>query len=221
MKKFYFITLGILVISNMAIAQSLTSNEILEKSIAYHDPNGLWSSIQVQMNFRETRPSGPDRKSSAEIDNTRGWFKMNRNDEEIHGMLMDSCFVIAGKADCARAEVMRNYYLYLWGLPMKLKDAGTPLESDYSEEVYDGKECYKLRVPYEKDIWYFYITKDEFEMVAYSFFKDEELGKGELITLDGVFEYEGMKIPNNRTWYELPGNRVLGTDILESAKGIE
>ena len=218
MKNSYLFLSAFLLGSTITKAQVLTAAEILEKSIEYHDPDGMWSSFNAKFNFRETRPNGPDRISSAEIDNNRGWFKMNRNDEEIHGMLLDSCFLISGKADCSRAEVMRNYYLYLWGLPMKLKDEGTQLDREYTVESYEGKECYKLRVPYAEDIWYFYVTQDEFEMIAYSFYKDEEKGKGELITLDGVYQFNNMKIPNNRTWYELPGKRVLGTDILESAE---
>lgn len=207
-------TLFILVTSSLVIGQQLTATEILDKSIQYHDPENQWPTLKAKLYFNETRPSGPDRKSEVEMDNSTGWFKLNRNDEQIHGAKMDSCFVISGDITCDRALVMRNYYLYLWGLPMKLKDGGTDLQDKYTEEMVDGQACYVLNVPYEKDVWYFYIRKDNFALMAYKFYKDEAAGKGEFIPTDGEIEFGTMKFPNNRTWYQLPGDKILGTDIL-------
>ncbi len=215
----------LLLVSTLSVAavmaQTPTAAEVLKKTIAYHDPGNKWPSLKAVFSFRETRPSGPDRESTAEIDNTQGWFKLERKGIEAHGMKMDSCFVISGDVDCRRAAMMRNYYLYLWGLPMKLMDEGTPLENEVREETYEGQACYVLRVPYEADIWYFYIAKANYQMLAYSFYKDEEAGKGELITTEGEFTYGDMRFPNNRTWYELPGDRVLGTDILVGVEALE
>lgn len=203
---------------NLSQAQSPTAQEILDRSIAFHDPNGEWASVNVELTFAETRPNGPDRKTIARINNNISFFSLNRNDEEIYRVTEDDCVVEKGDGDCERALVMRNYYIYLWGLPMKLKDPGTQLDETYTEETLEGVDCYVLRVPYEKDIWYFYMRKDNYAMIAYKFYKDEAAGKGEFIPTEGLFKVGSMQIPNNRTWYELPGNRVLGTDILKSAQ---
>lgn len=218
MPRIYILFLLIFPLVQAIQAQQLSAQEILDRSIAFHDPEGEWSTLQAELTFAETRPGGPDRKTVAVINNLEGSFRLNRNDQEAYQVNGDECVVERGEGTCERARMMRNYYLYLWGLPMKLKDPGTRLDEAYTEEILDGVECYVLRVPYEKDIWYFYMSKDNYAMVAYKFYKDEAAGKGEHIPTEGLFRIGSMQIPNNRTWYELPGNRVLGTDILKSAK---
>ncbi|MEM9325154.1 MAG: DUF6503 family protein [Bacteroidota bacterium] len=204
-----------------AYGQNVSAKDILKKAIAYHDPNNEWPVLQAQFSFNETRPNGQDRSTTAEINNGQGWFQLERKDIESHGMKMDSCFLLYGEADCDRAARMRNYYLYLWGLPMKLTDEGTPLDDEVREETFEGQDCYILRVPYEEDVWYFYLSKEDYRMIAYKFYKDEATGKGELITTEGVYTYGEMKFANNRTWYVLPGLRVLGTDILTEVQPLD
>ena len=221
MFRHLLLTTTFLISLSVASAQKPSAIEVLEKSIAYHDPNDQWASLQAVFSFSETRPNGTDRSTTAEVDNSKGWFKLERRDIESHGMKMDSCFVISGDIDCKRAATMRNYYLYLWGLPMKLTDGGTPLDEEVKEETFEGEACYVLRVPYEADIWYFYISKDDYHMVAYKFYKDEAAGKGELITTEGEYTFGGIKFPNNRTWHVLPGDRVLGTDILVNVEALD
>ncbi len=215
-----FIRMKIIIISVLVAGffqlrgQEITSKGILDKSVEYHDPNEVWPNFNYRLTFSETRPSGPDRNTEVQIDNTRGYFEVNRNDEEIHGMMMDSCFIKKGDVSCDRANMLRNYYLYLWGLPMKLLDKGTPLEDSFEEEVYNGVTCYVLNVPYDKDNWFFYLDKKTFRMIAYMFFQEEN--KGEYILLEDELNVDGMKIPQKRSWYTLPDSVYLGTDILVS-----
>ncbi len=218
MRRLIAISFCLVVLFHVARSQNLSAEEILNKSIAFHDPDGEWPTLKTELTFKETRPNGPDRKTVAMIDNSQSFFQLNRNDEEIYKVEMENCVVEKGQGTSERGLMLRNYYTYLWGLPMKLKDPGTNLDEAYAEESIDGVRCYVLRVPYEKDIWYFYIRKDNYAMIAYKFYKDESTEKGEYIPTEGLFTVGNMKIPNNRTWYELPGNRVLGTDILTAAK---
>ena len=150
----------------------------------------------------------------AVINNAAGYFKLNRNDEEIHGMKMDSCFVEKGDFDCARAARMRNYYIYLWGLPMKLMDEGTVLAEETKEVVYNGIPCYGISVAYEEDEWTYFLARDNYRMIAYMFFKPRGQEKGEYILLENEIEVNGIKIPKERSWYTLPDSVFLGTDIL-------
>ena len=55
-------------------------------------------------------------------------------------------------------------------------------------------------------------------MVAYQFFRNDNSGSGEFIQLSGEVKVGTMRIPKARTWYELPGNVLLGTDILNQVK---
>ena len=53
-------------------------------------------------------------------------------------------------------------------------------------------------------------------MLEYQFYKTDGSGKGEIIRLEGEVEARGMRIPKERAWYAMPGEKYLGTDILES-----
>lgn len=196
-------------------AQSLTAEEILNKSIQYHDPKGQWNSFNHSMDFVSERPNGPDRKSTVHIDNNKGLFRLTEEGNNMEVVMEDCATMPAGKT-CEQVKRTRNYYLYLWGLPMKLKDKGTKLDSKVNEEKFEGKDCYVLRVPYEEDVWFFYIDKSTYEMTAYMFYKDEKLKKGELIYLDEEVQIDKLRIPKKRKWVTTPDNTVLGTDILTS-----
>ncbi len=204
----------VLFLSNLSKGQELTAEDILDKAIAFHDPSNEWFEANGKFEFREERPDGSARQTLVEFDNKQGFFQLNRDQEQIHGVVLDSCFIIKGEADCDRAKLMRNYYMYLWGLPMKLTDPGTNLDKAYTEEELQGVPTYVLRIAYEKDTWYYYIRKDDFALIAYKFYQDKAETKGELITTDGVFQYGALRLPNKRSWYTIPDNRLLGTDIL-------
>ncbi len=196
----------------------ITPYEVLDKAASYHDPNGKWKELNATLLFTETRPSGDDRKTTVVIDNTRSYMKINRNDENVYEILGESSKVLVGDHDEARALRMRNYYLYLWGLPMKLYDEGTPFDRDVEEETLNGIKCHVLRVVYEEDTWYFHFDQSSGRMLQYKFYKDEDTGKGELITLEDEITVNGIKIPQKRSWYTLPEMKYLGTDILTGSE---
>lgn len=141
-----------------------------------------------------------------------------RNQDLNYIVWNDSVQVFNGEIENERAIRMRNYYTYLWGLPMKLNDPGTQIDSEVGKEELNGKRYLVARVPYEKDIWYFYIDPETFQMEAYKFYQDEPNQKGEIIYLDGLSEYKGLQIPANRSWYRTENDEFLGTDQLRGIK---
>ncbi len=195
-----------------AFAQYVPSSDVVKNALSYHDPEGLWPELNARLYFEEVQPNGDIRKTEARIDNTTGYFRLNRGDYEIHGMKMDSCFVEKGDYDCARAERMRNYYVYLWGLPMKLMDEGTRIRPEASLIDWQNVPCYEVVVDYEEDRWYFYFTRDDYRMIGYMFVKHD--GSGERIVLNGEKKVGSMKIPAQRSWFVLGDDRYLGTDRL-------
>ncbi len=195
-------------------SKPLTAEDILNKSLQYHDPNGNWERLKIELQFDEIQPTDSIekiRKTKVWIDNSIGYFKLNRGGEEIHGVKIDSCFIEKGDIDCDRAKRMRNYYLYLWGLPMKLRDSGTELNQQVSDTLWQEIPAYKLQVAYEKDKWSYFFDKENFKMIGYSFVQQN--GSGEDILLESEIEIMGMRIPKKRSWYTLSG-KFLGTDIL-------
>ena len=117
-----------------------------------------------------------------------------------------------------RSLMLRNYYLYLWGLPMKLTDPGTRIESKIYDKQFDGKPAKAARVTYDaevgSDIWYFYFDPETNEMIGYQFYHDEAKDDGEYIVLAEIIEVNNMKIPKNRAWYTNLDSTLLGTDHL-------
>ncbi len=190
-----------------------SAQQIIDRSISFHDPGGHWDSYAGTLSFEETRPGGPDRNTRIWIDNSRSFFRINRNGTEVHGMAGDSCFVEMGEADCERVSTMRNYYTYLWGLPMKLKDPGTQPDADVQVVSLHGRQVYRVEVPYEKDTWHFYFSKNTYELLAYDFIKKD--GSGEYIIPEGVYSAGGMRLLNNRSWYTLDST-LIGKDRLVS-----
>lgn len=208
----YFAFIGL----TSGFSQELTASAVLEKSIQYHDPDKKWSTFNHTMEFLSERPNGPDRKSIVTINNNKGYFKLQEKDNDM-SITMDNCELIPNEKTCDQVRRTRNYYLYLWGLPMKLKDEGTPLESSVKREKFNEYDCFVLRVPYEQDIWYFYIDQKSYSLRGYMFYKDEPAKKGEVIYLTDEVAIGKMRIPKKRNWYTTPDNKFLGTDILVSS----
>ncbi len=234
------ILLATLSLSLSATAQNLTGTELLDKTIAYHDPNGNWATLGAKITFAEDERNGKMIKQIIEFRNGGNYFQGYRSDGEHETVQIldgDSCtLTLDGSSDFTdeerekhrlnpdRAKMMRNYYVYLYGLPMKLKDDGTQIDNEVKQVEFMGKDYLKLKVTYDavvgKDIWYFYIHPDTYEMSAYQFFHDESKNDGEYITLEGMVEVEGIKIPKLRTWYTNKEDKLLGVDDIAKIEAL-
>ena len=200
--------------------EPLTSTRILENSITYHDPDGEWGKLQVELEFNEVSADSSKRNTWFIIDQPNQSYKLNRNHLEIHGVKKDSCFIEKGDFSCDRAVMMKNYYTYLWGLPMKLLDPGTKLSEDYEISTWEGVEVYALAVDYEKDDWIYYFDKKNFRLVGYEFTQTN--GNIEKIILKGEVSFNNWKIPASRSWFNTSDNsRFLGTDHLVGVKQLD
>lgn len=231
--KISLLFLSLLSFSLVGMAQS-TGADLIEASIKFHDPEGKWSSARFILDFNDTRPGKADRTASFTMDNTTGNACVTREiDDRMVSWHVENevyRFDIDGNYEPTEQEIekyrltkdrgltMRNYYLYLWGLPMKLKDPGTLIDEEIYERSFNGKPTKLARVTYDEavgsDIWYFYFDPQTFEMVGYQFYHDEAKGDGEYITLEGLEDVNGMKLPKSRTWYINSDSTILGTDNL-------
>lgn len=195
-------------------SEQLSGPELIQKSIEFHDPNQVWPRLKATFSFTDSLPAPRESRSySVSLENNLSKM-VYRNQDLNYIVWNDSVQVFNGEIENERAIRMRNYYTYLWGLPMKLNDRGTQIDSEVGKEELNGKRYLVARVPYEKDIWYFYIDPETYQMEAYKFYQDEPNQKGEIIHLDGLSEYKGLKIPANRSWYRTENGEFLGTDQL-------
>lgn len=218
-------------------ADKMSAEEVLEKSIAYHDPHHQWGQLSGSFSIRSTRPEKSERISLIRWDQPRSFFRIEMTPEETEiGLQMagDACSLEYGgnpefsseiaekyRLTCERARMWRDYYTYLYGLPMKLRDPGTRLNPAVEHRSFMGKEYLVLKVTYDeavgKDTWYFYFNPDSYAMEVYQFFHDETQNDGEYILLDGKASLGSMRVPASRTWYTNAEDRLLGTDHLEQA----
>ena len=151
------------------------------------------------------------------------------NDVIIREVQNDSCTVTFNGSEDFSQEISdkyrlsndrilrtRNYYVYLYGLPMKLTDPGTNINDEVKEASFDGKDYLELAVTYDKDVgsddWFFYINPSTYAMEGYKFY--HENGKGEFITIEGLSTIGGVKIPKLRQWYTTQDSTFLGADDL-------
>lgn len=230
-------TLLLLVIAVSGFSQTMTGDELLEKAIQFHDPNGNWNSFKGELFVTMETPKNADRKSKINIDLPNQYFSVLANrDTIITEFIVDkeNCtFSLNGKQDlsadlkkkyslnCERAELYKNYYTYLYGLPMKLKDDGTIIHQKVEKRQFKGKDYLVLKATYNKEVgkdtWYFYFNPETFAMEVYQFFKDTK-DSGEYILLSGIETINAIKMPKVRAWYYNKDNNYLGTDILSKTK---
>ncbi|MBC3758133.1 hypothetical protein H7U19_06945 [Hyunsoonleella sp. SJ7] len=231
MKQFFLLVT--LVLSSIVFSQNMTGEQLLEKAIAYHDPNGNWNSFKGELNITMEIPEKPNRDSEILIDLPGQYFSMTskvENDATKYFIRKDSITVIFNsdkspsdpiiKKHKKRAQFFKNYYTYLYGLPMKLKDPGTIIHNEVQSKIFKGEPYWVLKATYEasvgKDIWYFYFNKENYAMEVYQFFRDESKNDGEYILLTEEETINGIKMPKVRAWFMNKDDKYLGTDILKS-----
>jgi len=226
-------TLLLLFTSIISFSQDITGDELLEKSIQFHDPNGNWETFEGALFVTMETPKDTPRKSSIHINLPKEHFSVKAIRDTItttYTVRKGICSIaINGDENpsevvkkqyglsCERANMYKNYYTYLYGLPMKLKDEGTIIHQKVEKKTFKGKAYLVLKANYReevgKDTWYFYFDPTTYAMEVYQFFKETK-NSGEYILLSGLENINEVKIPKVRAWYYNKNNAYLGTDIL-------
>ena len=214
--------------------QELSAKQLLEKAINYHDPKGEWRQFKAHFFVSSESPERSLRKSKIELDFLNSYFNLEvEQDGNTLTSILDKgdCILKLNgqekiseadqnnyRLNCDRAVFYKNYYTYLYGLPMKLKDPGTLLDPEVRKKNIDGKEYWVLKVSYEKnvggDTWYFFFDQKTYALKQYQFYHDESKNDGEYILLEDELIVEGIKMPKNRSWYYNSNDQFLGVDRL-------
>jgi hypothetical protein len=239
--KAHILSLTFLLLYSTTFSQNLTGTQLLEKAINYHDPNGNWESFNGKLNITMETPNNPNRDSEILINLPEKYFYVKAVSDSTtieYELIKDKCFIkFNDKIDitdeeikthrltCERATMYKNYYTYLYGLPMKLKDKGTIIRNEVEHKTLIGKEYLVLKATYDKtvgsDIWYFYFNPKTYAMEIYQFYKTDENGNqkedtGEYILLTEEKTINGIIMPKKRAWYYNKDDKYLGTDILKN-----
>lgn len=215
--------------------QVLTGSQLLDKTIAHHDPNNNWGTFDDQLAITMKTPDKKERISRIRINLPERYFKLSATKDGVtleHTLDKDVCTLsLNGSTEiseedaethrltCERANSMKNYYTYLYGLPMKLKDPGTIVDPKVQTRTFKGKKYLVLKVNYDdavgNDSWYFYFDPQTYAMEVYQFFHDETKNDGEYILLSGTETISGILMPKTRAWYYNKDHKYLGTDVLK------
>lgn len=235
MKCFILLLIGL--VFTPIKAQQITGNELLEKAIQYHDPNNVWPSFHGKLSITMETPNNNDRVSDVILNLPAEHFKLTvKKDGYVIDQRLnkDDCSITFNgstkfseeeketyRLSCDRTRMMKNYYTYLYGLPMKLQDKGTIIDPVVTTKTFKDKEYLVLKATYEasvgEDIWYFYFDPNTYAMEVYQFFHDESKNDGEYILLKEEEQVSGIRMPKIRAWYYNKDDKYLGTDILTKA----
>ncbi len=216
----------------------MSPETLLDKAIAYHDPNINWKTFNETFTVEMTTPKSTKRTSSISINLPAEYFSVTATKDTVsttytlnkgkctmhyNGKALEPSAAKQKNMTCDRATLYKDYYSYLYGLPMKLKDAGTNLSDKVEKKTFKGKDYLVLKVTYDEavgsDVWYFYFNPKTYAMETYQFFKTDDNGKekqdsGEYILLSEETLVNGIKMPKVRAWYYNKDDKYLGTDTL-------
>ena len=214
-------------------AQNMSGQQLLDKAIGYHDPSGVWPTFNGTLEVSMILPKGQARESEIQINLPQEYFSLRaKTDTLVTTYTLDkkTCETSIKEiptnsktTPCETAQLYKNYYTYLFGLPMKLKDPGTIISKTVVTQNFKGKEYLMLSARYDKevgsDVWQFYFDPTTYAMEVYQFFKADPQGEGkntgEYILLKNLKTINGIKFPKERAWYYNKDDGYLGTDILQ------
>ncbi len=218
----------------VALLSSLTAKELLDRSIAYHDPQRNWERGAFQITELASQPDGTSRRNVLRFDNARGRFEWESSiDGHAITVVVENDKAVAhldGKVNLSSGELeryrlrpaqllsRRNRDLFLWGLPMKLRDPGTRLDPKVKGTRFQGKAVYELRVTYDQsvgsDTWYFFFDRETCALVGHRFHHEESAGDGEYAVLTDETAGQGLRLPRVRKWYTNKDDRSVITHTL-------
>lgn len=227
------ITLLFLLSSSTIFSQEITGNQLLAKAIQFHDPNNNWATFKGELLVTMETPKSAPRKSKININLPKKYFSVvAKRDTITTAFIVDKnniSYSFNGNdnpseeikkkynLNAERANLYKNYYTYLYGLPMKLKDEGTIIHQKVERKTFKGNEYLVLKATYNKEVgkdtWYFYFNPKTYAMEIYQFFKDTK-DSGEYILLSGLETINEIKMPKVRAWYYNKDDKYLGTDTL-------
>ena len=209
----------------------ISAQELINKSTNYHDPHDTWSKYDWNLEIIESRPDGRIRRAEVVLNPGADKFQLVQHEsghsigrnyaQGVYSNTYDSNseysedIVNKFRLNEKYNKLYKNYYEYLWGMPMKLNDDGTQLGAVYEKDFF-GQNSLELQVKYDEavgdDIWYFYFDPESYQLLGYKFYHDETKNDGEYILFQDELEMNGVKLPKKRSWYMNFDQKFIGMD---------
>ncbi|HAA13653.1 MAG TPA: hypothetical protein DCE41_18945 [Cytophagales bacterium] len=226
----------LLSITNTLWGQELPdARELLERSSTFHDPHGQWETYQAELSLKETRPNAQDRYRTISIDRPGSRTVIFQDLDSLtvlqgldHGEPIVEINGIPGATEKEvralnlsrnRITYLHNYYLYLYGLPMKLlTDTEGEILPKVEQVTLMGEEYWAIDVRYSGVIrehdWRFFFDPTTYALKAYQFWRRSPTKDGEFVLLEELETVGGIRHPKVRVWYLNKEKQHIATDIL-------
>lgn len=195
--------------------EKLSNEEIISRTIEFHDPYNNWHTLRAEFHF-DSQFSFADSTQEdivVQIEVAENNFKYDNKYRKVAlSYPRDTCMQESENGSCEQYRWTKNFYTYIWGLPMKLKDPGIHPEKETKKTFFNNYKCHVVPVHYEKENFLFYIDTANFQLRGFEFHKNDSSGKGEKIVLKDLYEFNHIKFPRHKTYIILPENTLGGTN---------
>jgi len=197
--------------------RSLTEAEkLVQKSLAYHDPNRLFDKTTIKCSIRSTNPQDSvERVRGVRFNTMANVFEMRQKTngiDEVFQVPNDPSF--ADSANIARSEMYQDYFRFMLGGAMVLADESAQIHDSLTDTLINGVKAKQIKVSYEpkgeNPDWYFAFNPETGEMIQSRFVYNQgkENQRGEYINYGPYVDYKGMKITSKLEWFDLNGDSV-------------
>lgn len=233
-----FLILLVFCLSVQLSAQNISASQLIERSLAVHDPQSQWNTFKDSLIISQSRPDGSNLSRSIFLNNKKHHFSFSalypegelqyKVDRKGARYLWNEARDVNDelkkkyRISDTRASMYHNYYSYMYGMPMKLSDPGTHISPNVEKFIFKDKNYLRIKVTYDPevgdDIWYFYFNPNSHELEMVQFFHDESKNDGEYIYLDGKRYFGQLRLPEKLLWYYNKDDGFLGEDKLVNGR---
>ncbi|WP_299529165.1 DUF6503 family protein [Ulvibacterium sp.] len=209
---------------------------ILDQVKEKYDSNQVWETSEIKVHIQEPRVNNPQRYTKLSLKNSNDYFEMERFREDgiVKRILTgdgESKIFLNGESELPktiieqyslnveRSRGHKKFYKLMYGLPMSLSDDLWKQIQPAQKAEYKGKEVYRVAVVLNEEMiskhWTLLIEVETYTLLGIEFNHPEDPGKEEeILTFEGEFEIDEIKIPRIRNWYIKGTDEYLGTDII-------
>lgn len=222
-----------------ACTTEITSSFALQQAITYHNPSTEWATFSDTLYMEAERPNGRKQHTAVYLDVARNicfikdstfqsvttYKQIGNSCEIIHNgiVIKPQCSNDHTTPTCASFQQLKDYYAFLYGLPMRLTADGVALTDTIQRIRANNIDYIVIEARCQADrnnaIWWFYLHPTTYRMERYQFFKTDTAGAlqasiGQYLRLSGEYFVGGMNIPQQKEWYSTDNDSLLGIDKL-------
>ncbi len=235
MRKSIFIILCLTIISGLSL-HGQKAQDILQKAIAYHDPQGNWDNFSGKMQHVTIFSWGYIVNETLELDRSRDYYCSTVSQDFgkiVRGMEGKKAFFSVNDKAPESEEMIQNWSLTEdgiafnreqhtchFGLLMHIRTTGMVLAEEVEIVQFDGRTCYALKFtgetdqvihPFYQGYRTLYIDKINFELRGV---------QGKVRDYDpysyyfsNYIEVDGIKVPHSRVFIRNDGYRFTSVNM--------